>query len=105
MIIQHSELICASCGQQTEHELLSLSRHLRASRCTACGYVVVFSSDLKWDYAQDFIDRVKRLPDRFQRELAADPRLLAYWPYKAIRKPFKILRELERVSDFDVRDT
>ena len=92
-------LACGVCGEEGLHELLYLSEHLRASRCGSCGHAGVYSSDLRADYAADLAGRFLMLPRKFAGEAARHPIRLLWWPIKALRKPLKILREIDRVED------
>ncbi len=93
-------LACGVCGEEGLHELLYLSEHLRASRCGSCGHAGVYSSDLHADYAADLAGRFLMLPRKFAGEAARHPIRLLWWPIKALRKPLKILREIDRVETF-----
>lgn len=96
-------LTCSACGVEGEHELLYLSEHLTASRCLTCGRTQTYSGRIYTEYARDLAGRTVRLPERFAREVFSHPAGLVGWPFKAIRKPFGLLVEVDQVSSFQRR--
>ncbi len=98
---RHAILTCSACGVEGQHELLYLSKHLSASRCANCGETQIYSGDIYAEYARDLAERTGRLPVRFFGEALHHPVGLASWPFKALRKPYGLLREIVQVSDFE----
>lgn len=93
-------LTCSVCGTEGPHELLYLSGDVAASRCATCGTTLAFLPDLRMCYAGDIAVRAARLPRRFVGEAATRPLRLLLWPAKALRKPFRLLREMEEIAAF-----
>ena len=94
-------LTCAACRVEGSHELLYLSEHLRGSRCGNCGYTGIYSAHLRADYAVDLAERFFMLPWKLAGEAIRSPDRPLQWPIKALRKPFKILQEIDRVEAFE----
>jgi hypothetical protein len=93
-------LTCSECGVEGSHELLYLSEHLCASRCINCGATHVYSGHIYAEYARDLAERTSRLPGRFAGEML-HPTEVVKWPFKALRKPFGLLREVSQVTIFE----
>ena len=93
-------LTCSACGVEGPHELLYLSEHLRASRCSNCGKTQVYSGHIYVEYARDLADRTSHLPGRFVRDALRHPTELVKLPFKALRKPFRVLGEVGQVTAF-----
>jgi hypothetical protein len=93
-------LTCSECGVEGPHELLYLSEHLCASRCINCGATHVFSGHIYAEYARDLAERTSRLPGRFAGEMF-HPTEVVKWPFKALRKPFGLMKELCQVTTFE----
>jgi hypothetical protein len=93
-------LTCSECGIDGPHELLYLSEHLCASRCVNCGATHVYSGHIYAEYARDLAGRTSRLPGRFAGEMF-HPTELVKWPFKALRKPFGLIREMSQVTTFE----
>lgn len=96
-----ADLTCSACGVEGPHELLYLSEHLRASRCTNCGKTHRFAGSIYAGYARDLVDRTSRFPYRFVRKTLGHPTTVLGWPGKALRKPFGLLREVGQISAFE----
>ena len=100
-VVKDAILTCSACGVEAEHELLYLSEHLCASRCTSCGETKVYSGHIYAEYLRDVFERTSKLPGRFAGEALRRPMGLAKWPLKAIRKPFHLLREASQLTSFE----
>jgi hypothetical protein len=96
-------LTCPNCRLEGRHELLYLSRRLRASRCGNCGYTQMFSGHIYAEYAKDVTDRATSLPLRLAGQAIRHPLGVFGWPAKALRKPFGLLNEVGKVTDFERR--
>jgi hypothetical protein len=94
-------LTCSTCGVEGPHELLYLSEHLCASRCVNCGKTQIYSGHIYAEYAKDLAERTSRLPGRFAREAFRLPMGVMGWPVKALRKPFRLLKEVDQVTSFE----
>lgn len=94
-------LTCSTCGVEGSHELLYLSEHLRASRCINCGRTQTYSGHIYVEYAKDLAGRTSRLPVKFAREAFRLPAGVMGWPFKAIRKPLRLLKEVNQVTSFE----
>lgn len=94
-------LTCSTCGVEGPHELLYLSEHLRASRCVNCGKTQTYSGHIYVEYARDLAGRTGSLPVRFAREAFKLPAGVISWPFKALRKPFRLLKEVDQVTSFE----
>jgi hypothetical protein len=94
-------LTCSACGVEGPHELLYLSEHLCASRCVNCGTTHVYSGHIYAEYARDLAERTSRLPGRFAGDALRHPTELVKWPFKALRKPFGLIREVSQVTTFE----
>jgi hypothetical protein len=94
-------LTCSTCGVEGPHELLYLSEHLRASRCVNCGKTQTYSGHIYVEYARDLAERTGRLPGKFAREVVKLPASVIGWPFKAVRKPFRLLKEVDQVTSFE----
>ena len=94
-------LTCSYCGVEGPHELLYLSEHLSASRCTNCEATQVFSRHLYTDYTRDLAERAARLPLVLTKDAVRRPIRLLNLPLKAVRKPFGLLREVALVTAFE----
>jgi hypothetical protein len=94
-------LICSECGIEGPHELLYLSKHLRASRCVNCGATHVYSGHIYAEYARDLAERTSRLPGRFAGDVFRRPTEIVWWPFKALRKPFRLIGEVNQVTTFE----
>ena len=93
-------LTCSACGVEGPHELLYLSEHLCASRCVDCGATHVYSGHIYAEYARDLAERISRLPGRFAGEIF-HPTEVVKWPFKALRKPFGLMKEVSQVTTFE----
>lgn len=94
-------LTCSACGVEGPHELLYLSEHLCASRCVNCGKTQVYSGHIYTEYARDLFERTGRLPGRFAGEVLRHPASVVTWPFKALGKPFGLVREVDLVATFE----
>ena len=94
-------LTCSYCGVEAQHELLYLSEHLSASRCTNCGITQVYSHHLYTDYTRDLAERAARLPLVLTKDAVRRPFRLLNLPFKAVREPFELLREVALVTAFE----
>ncbi len=94
-------LTCSACGVEGPHELLYLSGHLCASRCLNCGKTQVYSGHIYTEYVQDVAERTTQLPGKFAGEVMRNPVAIARWPFKMIRKPFGLLREINQINTFE----
>ena len=91
-------LTCADCGVEGPHELLYLSEHMRGSRCANCRYTAVYSDHLYSDYARDLVGRTSHLPLTLASRAFRHPTEVFRWPFKAVRKPLGLLKELSYVT-------
>ncbi len=96
-------LMCPNCRVEGQHELLYLSNRMRASHCDNCGYTQMFSGHIYADYARDVTDRATSLPRRLTGRAIRHPLGVFGWPAKALFKPFGLLREVGKVTDFERR--
>jgi hypothetical protein len=94
-------LVCTACGVEGSHELLYLSDHVSASRCESCGAARMFTGQLYADYARDVAERRLRLPCSLAVRRLGNPLEVLGWPIKIVKKPFGLLRELDRVATLD----
>lgn len=94
-------LTCSSCGIEGEHELLYLSEHLCASRCANCGRTQVYSGHIYTEYARDLAERTTNYAGRMAGNVLRSPVEIAKLPFKAIGKPFGLLREFHEVTSFE----
>lgn len=94
-------LTCSVCRTEGVHELLYLSQHLGASRCGNCGHLGTYSAHLRADYIEDLAERFCMLPWKLAAEAISHPNSPLQWPARALRKPFKILQEIDRVEAFE----
>jgi hypothetical protein len=94
-------LTCSVCGVEGPHELLYLSEHLCASRCVNCGTTSVYSDHIYSEYARDLAERTTHLPVRVAGDVLRHPTEIVKWPFKALRKPFGLLREVNQVTAFE----
>ncbi len=93
-------LTCSECGVEGPHELLYLSEHLCASRCINCGATHVYSDHVYAEDARDLAERTSRLPGKFAGEMF-HPTEVVKWPFKALRKPFGLIKEVGQVTTFE----
>jgi predicted RNA-binding Zn-ribbon protein involved in translation (DUF1610 family) len=93
-------LTCSECGVEGPHELLYLSEHLCASRCVNCGATHIYSGHIYAEYARDLAERTALFPGRVAGEMLR-PTEVVKWPFKALRKPFGLLREVSQVTTFE----
>jgi hypothetical protein len=96
-------LMCPNCRVEGQHELLYLSNRMRASHCDNCGYTQMFSGHIYAEYARDVADRATSLPRRLTGRAIRHPLGVFGWPGKALRKPFGLLGEAIKVTDFERR--
>ena len=97
-------LTCSACGVEGPHELLYLSEHLCASRCANCGKNQVFTGHIYAEYARDLAERTAGLlTSRFVGDVFKRPTQVFRYPFKAVGKPFQLLREVSQVTDFERR--
>ena len=96
-------LTCSACGVEGPHELLYLSEHLCASRCVNCARTQVFTGHIYADYARDLAGRTAGLTGRFVGDVVKRPTEVFRYPFKAVGKPFQLLREVTQVTDFGRR--
>lgn len=94
-------LICSACGVEGPHELLYLSEHLCASRCANCGKTHVFTGHIYADYARDLAGRTAGLTGKFFGDVIRRPTAVFGYPFKAVAKPFQLVREVTQVSAFE----
>ena len=94
-------LTCAVCEVEGPHGLRYLSHHLCASRCINCGTARVYSEHIYSEYARDLAGRTTHLPGRMVGDVFRHPTEIVKWPFKAIRKPFGLLREVNQVTVFE----
>jgi len=94
-------LTCSTCGVEGSHELLYLSEHLHASRCVNCGKTQTYSGNIYAGYARDLAGRTGRLPGKFAREAFKLPASVMGWPFKVLRKPFRLIKEVDQVTAFE----
>ena len=98
---QDAILTCLTCGVDGPHELLYLSKHLRASRCANCGVTQVYSGHIYVEYAKDLAGRTVWLPLRLAEDVVRRPTSLLGLPIKALRKPAGLLSEVNLVAAFE----
>ena len=96
-------LTCSKCRVEGRHGLLYLSGRIRASRCDNCGYTQSFSGGIYAEYARDVAGRAASLPLKLAGQAIRNPLRVFGWPVKALRKPFEILGEVGKVTDFERR--
>ncbi len=94
-------LTCSTCGVEGEHELLYLSERLGASRCVNCGKTQVYSGHIYAEYARDMVGRTLHLPGKLTGEAIKTPMKVVSWPFKAARKPFYLLMEINQVATLE----
>lgn len=94
-------LTCSACGVEGSHELLYLSEHLAASKCSNCGTTLIYSGHIYTEYARDLAERTTRLPRRFLDDALHHPVRAVGWPIKALRKPYGLLKEFGQISSFE----
>lgn len=94
-------LTCGSCGIEGPHELLYLSEHLCASRCANCGKTQVYSGHIYTEYARDLAERTTHLAGKVAGQVLRSPVEIVKLPFKAIGKPFGLLREVNQVTSFE----
>jgi hypothetical protein len=94
-------LICSACRIDGPHELLYLSERLCASRCVNCGKTQVYSSHIYTEYARDLAARTAQIPGRVAGDVFHHSAEVAKWPFKALRKPFGLLREVNQITTFE----
>lgn len=90
-------LTCSACGVEGEHELLYLSERLSASRCVNCGNAQIYSGHIYTEYALDMAGRASHLPGKFAGEMLRNPTKIVTWPFRVVRKPFCLLREMNQL--------
>lgn len=95
-----ADLVCSECGTRGPHELLYLHDKLIAHRCEHCGSTRTYSHRLYTDYAFDLGARSARLPGKLAGEAVSTPRALLTAPLRAVRKPFRLMDEVRRLSSF-----
>ena len=95
-------LTCSHCGVDGPHELLYLSEHLCASRCTNCGTTHIYSGHIYAEYAKDLAERTSHLPGRFVGDTLRHPTELVKLPFKAVLKPFGLIKEVGQVTAFEL---
>jgi hypothetical protein len=100
-VVRDAILTCSACGVDGPHELLYLSEHLCASRCVDCGTTQVYSDHIYSEYARDLAERTTHLPVRVAGDVLRHPTQIVKWPFKALRKPFGLLREMTQVTAFE----
>ena len=93
-------LTCSVCGVEGPHRLLYLSKHLRASECANCGAARTYSGHIYAEYARDLAERTALLPGKVAGEML-HPTEVVKWPFKALRKPFGLIREVSQVTTFE----
>lgn len=98
---QGAILTCSTCGVDGLHELLYLSDHLCASSCDNCGATLLFSGHIYAEYAKDVAERTAHLPVKFVGDIFQSPTGVLTWPFKALRKPLKLLREVAQITAFE----
>lgn len=96
-------LTCPNCRAEGRHQLLYLSNRLRASLCDNCGYTQMFSGHIYAEYARDVTARATSLPRRMAGQAIRHPLRVFGWPAKALRKPFGLLNEVGKVTDFELK--
>lgn len=96
-------LTCSTCGVEGPHELLYLSDRLRASRCANCGKTLVYSGRIYTEYALDLAERTTNYAGKMAGNVLRGPVELVRLPFKAIGKPFGLLREIHEVASFKRR--
>jgi hypothetical protein len=94
-------LVCSACGVEGQHSLLYLQDHMRASQCGNCGAVQMFTGRLYADYARDVAQRGFRLPWSLAGRALRNPFEVLGWPFKGVKKPLGLLRELDQVATLD----
>jgi hypothetical protein len=94
-------LTCSTCGVEGGHELLYLSERLKASRCATCGKTQIYSGHIYAEYARDMAERTLHLPGKLAGEAMRTPTRIVAWPFKAVRKPFRLLVEMSQVATFE----
>lgn len=94
-------LTCSTCRVEGPHELLYLSEHLCASRCVNCGQTQIYSGHIYTEYARDLAVRTVRIPGRVAGDVCHRSAELAKWPFKALRKPFGLLTEVNQITTFE----
>lgn len=94
-------LTCSTCGVEGDHELLYLSERLGASRCINCGKTQVYSGHIYTEYARDMVKRTLHLPGKLTGEAIKTPTKIVAWPFKAVRKPFCLLKEMNQVANLE----
>jgi hypothetical protein len=95
MSVEHAELHCEACDQDTVHELHYAGRLLESTRCTRCGtHLEVSQRALLPAYAHDLEQRIISKPRRMLRRARRDPLGFALaLPRAVLRQPAKFARE------------
>ena len=61
----------------------------------------VYSDHIYSEYARDLAERTTHLPVRVAGDMLRHPTQIVKWPFKALRKPFGLLREVNQVTAFE----
>ena len=100
-VYRDAVLTCSTCGVEGEHELLYLAERLTASRCANCGKTQVYSGHIYTEYALDLAGRTRNYAGKMAGTVLRGPAEIFRLPFKAIGKPFGLLRELNQVASFE----
>ena len=95
MSIEHAQLHCEVCDQDTLHELHYAGRLLESTRCTRCGtHLELSHRALLPAYAHDLEQRIVSKPRRMLRRARRDPVGYALsLPRAVLRQPAKFVKE------------
>ncbi len=94
-------LTCSTCGVEGPHELLYLSDRLCASHCDNCGATLLFSGHIYAEYTKDVAERTAHLPVKLVGDIFQRPAGVLTWPFKVLRKPLKLFREVAQITAFE----
>ncbi|AJD90218.1 hypothetical protein JMA_09010 [Jeotgalibacillus malaysiensis] len=88
-------LYCTKCKDETNHEITYINNHIKRIRCQECNETMEMNMDLKKDFYKEIYERVSSKPTRITEEYHENLRkLLLSLPYRAIKKPYRILKEV-----------
>jgi hypothetical protein len=101
--VSRSVLTCVACGEETDHELVTVGRLLQSTRCTGCDHVVRHEQrDLMASYLRDLEHRLLTKPQRMLRRARSEPLAFARaLPRDLLRQPGKFLAEIRTVLGRD----
>lgn len=94
-----TDLYCTRCQSDTPHRITYLNGCISHIECEHCARSYDLEVDVKHELYHELLNRIKSKPSRITQEYKGNlTRFLLAFPRKAVRKPYRLLKEAKEVK-------